>query len=95
MKPFNAFNACIVCGVKVEFFGPDDALSLHATTFSGAPGYGSRFDGIPGVPMQIIVCDDCLERQRERVAVVRRTRQRDHVEYFAWDPAKEDGIKFP
>lgn len=87
------FNACIVCSKPIEFFGPDDCLSKGATTFAGSPGFGSRFDGIPGVPMQVIVCDDCLEHRRERVAVVRRTRQRDIVEYFDWDPTEEDGIR--
>jgi hypothetical protein len=69
---------CFACGE--ELAAPNPA----ATAFYGHPDYGSRFDGTTAgnEPLEIHVCDDCLEAHAERINLRKETSKRR----YEWRP---------
>lgn len=59
---------CLPCGKELKNFEsegvhPDDGLS-----FSSGGHYGSTFfDPMDGTSLVIVICDDCLQKARERL----------------------------
>lgn len=73
-----ARDVCFACNEEV------DAKSPAATAFRGHPGYGSRFDSSTAgdEPLEIHVCDHCLEAHAERINLRKETSKRR----YEWRP---------
>lgn len=87
---------CIVCGVQLEPAMPfDDCghLPYAGTMFDcGSGHYGSTvWDTMDeSLALEIVVCDACLLKHRDRVQVVEVVRQRPDVLRRSWDPDGRD-----
>lgn len=72
-SPLGTF-ACFACGSDVA------TENARATAFLGHPSYGSRFDSATAgnEPLEIHVCDDCLEAHAERINLRKETSNRTY-----------------
>ncbi len=67
---------------------------LHTTdgvTFSGVPGYGSRFDGICLCEqrLEIILCDTCLKERSDEIQIVNTPQPiKQESTRTTWDPSR-------
>jgi hypothetical protein len=89
---------CIVCG-----FHPEPAFTMdggthqpHAATMfdAGAGHYGSTvWDTMnPYRTLTINVCDSCLRRRAQRVAVVVTTPKPPEVQFVPWKVEEDDDV---
>lgn len=85
---------CIVCGFQPDTACGEGVQPYAATMFSaGAGHYGSTvWDTMSRYrSLEINVCDACLVKHKDRVAVAtQRPPQRPEVHWAPWKPGEED-----
>lgn len=59
---------CFVCGQELEEVLPETGTPYRGTLFQTRGHYGSTFfDPMDGSYLELVVCDDCLERKKSEL----------------------------
>jgi hypothetical protein len=69
----------------------DTHFTHGGTSFTGGPGYGSRYDDmlLCEQTLEVVLCDGCLDERKEDIDIVYQPRaERPEPTRTQWDPTR-------